>query len=240
MFSYICNKVTQQCRQRLLVKECLDIQGTVEQWCNEKIKMWVLCMNVYECLVVVGGAIWREMAATLLSVCPRAAVATNVAYHHRLECVWMKMVCSACRLKVKNLHLHKSPSIPPIYPNKIKNKNHPKMDHELKGVWMCHSGPTDIDTSKLPIMTNTCEVCWESFCSVKNQESLWLLLELQHWGATAGGTTDHLSKARVFTAVVFTGLIDFFCLSINLLILWFPNCGPRVLQMGHQIIFKIP
>ena len=37
----------------------------------------VLCMNVFECLKVVRRAVWREMAATLPSVCPRAAVATK-------------------------------------------------------------------------------------------------------------------------------------------------------------------
>ena len=31
----------------------------------------------------------RWLAATLLSVCPRAAVATDVAYRHRYDCVWM-------------------------------------------------------------------------------------------------------------------------------------------------------
>ena len=41
-----------------------------------------------------GRGVW--LAATLLSVCPRAAVATEVAYHHQFDCVWMNTgLCKA-------------------------------------------------------------------------------------------------------------------------------------------------
>lgn len=43
-------------------------------------------LAAYECLVVVGGAVWQTLAAMPLSVCLRAAVATDLAYHHQSEC----------------------------------------------------------------------------------------------------------------------------------------------------------
>ncbi|KAI3354806.1 hypothetical protein L3Q82_004542 [Scortum barcoo] len=43
------------------------------------------CMNVDMNVVVVGEAVGAGLAATFpSSVCPRAAVATHVAYHHQL------------------------------------------------------------------------------------------------------------------------------------------------------------
>lgn len=40
-------------------------------------------ISLYECWVV---AVWCRLVATLPSVCPWAAVATYVAYHHLCEC----------------------------------------------------------------------------------------------------------------------------------------------------------
>lgn len=42
-------------------------------------------MNVYECLLVVRGAVWCTLAAAFLTVCPRAVV----AYHHQSECEYI-------------------------------------------------------------------------------------------------------------------------------------------------------
>ena len=46
-------------------------------------------VNVYECCMfkVMVGAVGTECAATLPSVCPRAAVATIVVHHHQYDCV---------------------------------------------------------------------------------------------------------------------------------------------------------
>ena len=148
----------------------------------------------------------------------------------------VRLSCSACRLKVKHQHLHKSPSIPPIYPNKI---NRPKMYHELKGVRMCH-----IVTNRYTLIHQSFPL-WQHLWSVL--EELWFLLRDETGEPMAAPGTPTLrcycrrynrwpQQGKSFWAAVFTGLI--FGLSINLLILWFPNCGPWVLQVGHQNPFQ--
>ena len=55
----------------------------------------MLGVNASECLVLVGGAVVHKLVATLPSVCPRAAVATDVAYHHRYD--WANGVHGICK-----------------------------------------------------------------------------------------------------------------------------------------------
>lgn len=43
-------------------------------------------INASGCWVVVRGALWHKLAATIMSMCPRAAVATHIAYHHQSDC----------------------------------------------------------------------------------------------------------------------------------------------------------